>query len=267
MLRAVLRRGSGWRHRPQLSFRHSCTAADHRLLFDDLERWMRRAPDLHLYCHGKPPNAFVNLLRFTERKIQSHVTAALEDIVGIERISRYECNVFGQRRTKQRPAISVLGQCDPEKQPALWMGPCDLGWKEFLKRMKHGVAPLAIYLPDPFHMLIEKSVFCGLISDHLIERRGVQVGSLFEQPESADYFGRRHNPSQANPRRKSFRKGAQVNDICRRKAVVAAQSLIVEHHQRSDVLALIAKLPLGIVFDDWDAILVGQKNQLSPPLL
>ena len=44
--------------------------------------------------------------------------------------------------------------------------------------------------------------------------------------------------------------------------LVAAQVLPVQHNQWRDVFAFITQLAIGIIFDDWDSVLVGQQNQL-----
>ena len=55
---------------------------------------------------------------------------------------------------------------------------------------------------------------------------------------------------------------AQVDDIAEGEAVVAAQVFAIKHHERSDVLAFVPQLAIRIIFDDGDAVFVGQQNQL-----
>ena len=150
----------------------------------------------------------------------------------------------------------------PEEQAALGMSPCYFGREIFVQRMQHRIAALAINLANQFDVLVEESVARDFVGNVLTEGGSVQVGGLFQLHQFADHVFGSDDPGQTNSGRERLREGAQVDHVAESESVIAAQIVAVEHHQRRNVLAFVAQLAVGIILDDRDAVLVGQKNEL-----
>src|SRR5271166_4389276 len=159
---------------------------------------------------GQPPYAFANLLRLPVGEVQPQVTAAFtgEPVAGsVKTVSGHEGHIFLQRHLEQLVAIHPLGQRHPQEQPALGMRPGHFRREELLQRFQHHITALAIDFSYQFDVLIKKIIFGHLVSNHLRERRSVQVGALLELDEFCNHVRRGDNPPQAQARRQRFREG------------------------------------------------------------
>src|SRR5215469_4260583 len=199
------------------------------------------------------------------REVQSHVTAALWSVTGIEAVSRDKCHIFGKRCLEQSLRVSSNRHRHPQEEASLGMRPRDFVWEVLVQRLQHGIAPLAINLPNQLDVLIEEAVACNFVSYILIECGSMQISCLLQLHQLGDDIFWSHDPRQADSWRQSLGEGTEVNHIADGEGIVTADILPVEDDQRRNVLALVTQLAVGIVFYNRDAVLVGEQDQLMPP--
>ena len=78
------------------------------------------------------------------------------------------------------------------------MSPGHFGREVFVQSVEHRIAALAIDITDQFDVLVEKSIPRNFEGNVLAERRGVQVGGLFQLHQFTDHVLGGDNPRQAN---------------------------------------------------------------------
>src|SRR5271157_1366113 len=139
------------------------------------------------------------------------------------------------------------------------MRPGDLGREVVMQGLQHRVTAFSINPADQFHVLFEEAIPRCFVGNHLHKAAGVEVSALLQLHQPADYIGRRHDPTQSQSRRHYFGVGAEIDDVPQAISIVPLQVDAIEHDQRRNVLAFIAQLPVGVVLDDRDAVLVGEQ--------
>src|ERR1019366_9568996 len=116
------------------------------------------------------------------------------------------------------------------------MSPGYFRWEELLQSLKHHVTAFAVDLTNQLDVFVEESIARDFVGHELSEGRSVQVSALLQLRQLADDLWRSYDPSQSKSASERLREGAQVDDVADGIAVVAAQVLAVEHHQRWEVL-------------------------------
>src|SRR3954452_1460116 len=141
------------------------------------------------------------------------------------------------------------------------MGPRHFLGEELVQGLQHDVATLVVNAANEFHVFVEEVICRNLVGHHLVEGAGVQVGALLQLYEFADDLTGRNNPAQAQSGSECLRERAEINDVSEGISIVAAKVNAVENGQGGEMVSLVTKLSVGIVFDEWDSVLVSQKDQ------
>lgn len=97
-------------------------------------------------------------------------------------------------------------------------------------------------------MLIKESALAHFIGNILVKRCSMQISGLFYHHQFADYFRRRNDPCQPQPRRKQFGECAQVNNVAALLTSIRAAKFTIQRHNRGDMFALITQLTIRIIF-------------------
>src|ERR1700746_3317529 len=90
----------------------------------------------------------------------------------------------------------------------------------------------------------------------------MQIAGLLQLDKLCNDIFRSDDPGEANSRRQCFREGAEIDHIPQRKSVIATQVLSIKYEERRNVLAFVAKLAIGIIFDDRNTVFVRKENEL-----
>ena len=110
-------------------------------------------------------------------------------------------------------------------------------------------------------MLIQEAALADLISHHLVEGGGMQIGSLFGHDQFANHLWRRDDPGQADARCQQFREGAQIDDIASISPAIGTAHLAIKLYYGGNVFAFVTKLSIWIIFYNGNAVFVSQFHQ------
>ena len=120
-------------------------------------------------------------------------------------------------------------------------------------RVQHDLALVAVQLADGRDVAVEEAILDHLIHHHLRQLRGVQIGRLLGQFQSAQQRQRCHHVAEADTRRQHLGERAHVNHAIR----------VHRHHLRRRSAA-IAERAVRIVLDQRQAEAGTGFDQFDP---
>ncbi|MPL96396.1 hypothetical protein SDC9_42574 [bioreactor metagenome] len=196
---------------------------------------------------GKALDARVDHRLVRHREVQPQRIAVRA--VGEEGVAGHEGDLLGgQRAFQQLGPVIPLGQVHPDEHAALGAGPAHAFRHVPLERGEHRLKPRAIDLAQHRDVLVEE-LLGDLGGDHLVQRRGLQVGSLLHQHHLADDRLCRHHPAHAQTGRQRLREGAAIDRPAGLEIALAAH---LDRQQRRIGRTRVAQRLIGCVLDHRD---------------
>ena len=173
-------------------------------------------------------------------------------LIEAERRTRHESHASINRASKEIVGIGAVGEAQPHEQSSVHRSDHDALREAVGQGVDQGMCSLAIQAAEKCEMLGEPSGVAQQIEGHALgQRRGVQIGGLFQAHAGIDEPRRTDHPADPQSGREHLRHRADANQ---RRRDDPRQGMSFE-----------PQLAVGVVVDDERACPRGDLGELAPP--
>ena len=148
--------------------------------------------------------------------------------------------------SQQVGRVDVIGERDPDEEPALGARPARLRGEVLCERVEHHVAPAAVEVAQRVDVRAPVAGAEVRGDEMLGQRGGAQVGRLLAEDQLGEDGARRDEPADPHPGREDLRHRARVHDEV---GVASRAGGRLERAQRRQRVALVAQHPVGVVLE------------------